>query len=89
MKKKIVWIVVILVLLWGILFGVDYARCMDLKKPLFTVASAICDDGGSGTYWGPGYRVELEGCLDPEYGYRVEAVEFWLFGVVLVGAAIT
>lgn len=88
MRKKAFGILLVLLLVWGCLFGVDYARCMDLQKPLFTVASTA-DDGGSGTYHGLGYRVEIEGHLDAEYGYVVESVEIWLFGVVLIGAAIT
>lgn len=88
MKKKVLITIAVLLAVWCVVFAVDYARCMDLQKPLFTVASTA-DDGGSGTYHGLGYRVEIEGHLDAEYGYAVKSTEIWLFGVVLIGAAIT
>ena len=88
MKRKIAVALAFLLVLCMVFFAVDYFRCMDLKKPLFTVASTA-DDGGSGTYHGLGYRVEIQGHLDAEYGFVVESAEVWLFGLILVGAAIT
>lgn len=88
MKRKIAMVLVLLLVLWMVVFAVDYFRCMDLKKPVFAIARTV-DDGGSGTYHGLGYRVEIEGHLDAEYGYVVESTEIWLFGLFLIGAAIT
>ena len=76
--------------LGGIMFGVDYHRVSNLKKPVFArgVPETLFDDGGSGTYQGLGYTVELEGQLTAEYGYVVEQAEMYVLGQ-LVFAAIT
>ena len=79
-----------LAVIWGGMFGTDYYRCTQLKKPIFArgVADMMYDDGGSGTYRGLGYEIEIEGELTVEYGYVAESVELRLLGV-LVFAAIT
>lgn len=73
-----------------VMFSVDYHRCSHLEKPLFArgVADTLYDDGGSGTYQGPGYTVKIEGELTAEYGYVVHEVEMYALGQ-LVFAAIT
>ena len=72
----------------GIAFGTDYYRVSNLKKPMFArgVADTLYDDGGSGTYRGPGYTIVLEGQLTAEYGYVVESVEMYLLGRFVFGA---
>ena len=72
--------------LGGIMFGVDYYRAYHLEKPLFAMAVDTVDDGGSGTYQGLGYTVELEGELTAEYGYVVHEVEMYLMGKLVFGA---
>ena len=76
--------------LGGIMFGVDYHRVSNLEKPLFArgTPETLYDDGGSGTYQGLGYTVELEGQLTAEYGYVIYKAEMFAFGQ-LVFAAIT
>ena len=76
--------------LGGVMFGADYMRCAQLKKPLFAmgVSDTLYDDGGSGTYQGLGYTVKLDGELTAEYGYVVHSVEMRVLGQ-LVFAAIT
>ncbi len=72
--------------LGGIMFGVDYYRCAQLKKPLFAMAVDTADDGGSGTYQGLGYTVEIDGELTAEYGYVVHEVEMYALGQLLFAA---
>ena len=75
-------------LIAGTMFATDYYRCANLKKPIFAqgVADTLYDDGGSGTYRGPGYTIVLEGQLTAEYGYVVESVEMYLLGRFVFGA---
>lgn len=79
-----------LLVIWGGMFGTDYYRCTQLKKPVFAagVADSLYDDGGSGTYRGIGYEIEIEGELTVEYGYVAESIEMRLLDM-LVFAAIT
>lgn len=93
MKKKTVKITVItlctLLVLWCGMFITDYVRCGSLKEPIFVVAVGVtADDGGSGTYQGLGYRVEIEKHIDAEYGTCIDSVEMWMFGKV-ISASIT
>lgn len=70
----------------GIMFGVDYYRCADLKTPVFAVGLHTADDGGSGTYHGPGYTITVDGELTMEYGYVVHSVEMYALGQFVFGA---
>jgi len=89
-KKKLITVYCALLILWGGMFITDFIRCGSLRKPLFVVgiADTLADDGGSGTYRGLGYTVEVEGELTAEYGYVVQSVEMWMFGKV-ISASIT
>lgn len=77
-----------LTLIWGILFTTDCIRCSHLKKPLFVIgiSDTLASDGGSGTYQGLGYTVDVEGHLSAEYGYVVESVELSILGKVVAAA---
>ena len=62
-KKLKILVIILLVLLisWGIIFGIDYFRVANFKMPIFVISNGVtADDGGSGTYYGIGYRVEVE-----------------------------
>lgn len=88
-KKRIAVVLAVLAVLWGAMFATDYVRCASLKEPLFVTAKGVtADDGGSGTYQGLGYTVEVEKCLDAEYGVCVQSVEMRMFGRV-IAASIT
>lgn len=92
MKKKLLTFcgcfIFSLALLWSIMFTTDYYRCCHLMKPLFVVgiSDTLASDGGSGSYQGPGYTVELEGALTVESGYVVESVEMSMFGKVIAAS---
>lgn len=78
-----------LLVLWCGMFITDYVRCGSLKEPIFVIAvETTADDGGSGTYQGLGYRVEIEKHIDAEYGTCIDSVEMWMFGKV-ISASIT
>lgn len=93
MQKKTsrIFLVVIcaFVVLWGIMFVTDYARCSSLREPIFVVSKGVsADDGGSGTYQGLGYTVSVEKYIDAEYGPCISSVEMNMFGKV-ISASIT
>ena len=48
--KIVINIILILIILWGIIFGIDFFRCANFKMPIFVVGSETADDGGSGIY---------------------------------------
>lgn len=54
--KVIIGIVIALAILWIIIFAIDYNKCANLKMPIFVKSGETADDGGSGTYYGLGYK---------------------------------
>lgn len=86
MKKMIISIIVVLIVLWGIIFFIDYSRCSNFKEPIFVVAGVTTDDGGSGTYYGLGYKVKMEKTISAEYGITLVKVEMYMFDNFITGA---
>ena len=86
MKKILISVLVIVIALWGILFFIDYARCAHFKEPIFVVAGVIDDDGGTGTYYGLGYKVKMEKTISPEYGSILVKVEMYILDKFIIGA---
>lgn len=65
--KKLLKLLSFLVVLWGIMFGVDYYKVNSFEKPIFARwISKSEDDGGSGVYNGVGYSIELKGNFMPD-----------------------
>lgn len=66
-KTVTIKIISIIILLWSILVISDYFKTThSFKKPTFTKLYNACEDGGSGTYMGLGYSIEIEGNFMPE-----------------------
>jgi len=89
MNKKIKLVITIalsLILFWGMIFAIDYFRCSNLKTPIFVIPGDTADDGGSGTYYGLGYSVEVEKNVSAEYGVQIESVEMYIFNKFVGGA---
>ena len=89
MNKKFKILIIILLgllILWGIIFGIDYFRVANFKMPIFVKAGETVDDGGSGTYYGLGYRVEVEKNISAEYGVLLEKIEMYMFDKVVMAA---
>lgn len=85
-KLKVLLIIVVsLILLWGVIFAIDYFRCSNLKMPIFVIHGESADDGGSGTYYGLGYSVEVEKNLSAEYGIQIESVEMYILDKFVTG----
>lgn len=88
MNKKIKILIIILlsiILLWGVIFLVDYFRCVNLKMPIFVISGEIAGDGGSGTYYGLGYSVEVEKNISAEYDVQIGSVEMYIFDKCIAG----
>ena len=86
-KIKVILIIVLsLILLWGVIFAIDYIRCSNLKMPIFVIPGETADDGGSGTYYGLGYSVDVEKNISAEYGVQIESVEMYIFDKFVGGA---
>jgi len=86
MKKILISIIIILIVLWGVIFFIDYSRCSNFKEPIFVVAGVTADDGGSGTYYGLGYKVIMEKTISAEYGKTLVKVEMYMFDKFITGA---
>lgn len=86
--KIIIGIICTIVALWGAIFVTDYIRCSSLREPLFAIASASADDGGSAVYHGIGYKVIVKKYIDAEYGAVLNSVEMKMFGKT-IAASIT
>ena len=86
-KCKVLLIIILsLILLWGVIFAIDYFRCSNLKMPIFVIPGETADDGGSGTYYGLGYSVDVEKNISAEYGVQIENVEMYIFDKFVGGA---
>ncbi len=86
-KKGILIGLCALLLLWSAMFTTDYIRCTSLKRPLFVISTGdTADDGGSGTYQGLGYTVDVDVSIDAEYGLCVNAVEMRFLGKVIAAS---
>ena len=46
--------------------------------PIFIVSNETADDGGSGTYYGLGYRVEVEKNISAEYEAELTKIEMYI-----------
>lgn len=81
MKNKLRILIIVLIailVLWGIIFAIDYFRCSNLKMPIFVVPGENADDGGSGKYYGLGYSVDVEKNISSEFGVQIESVEMYI-----------
>ncbi len=90
MKKKIIIIVAavcgVLLVLWAAMFITDWRRSANLKMPVFARAAETADDGGSGTYHGIGYKIEVRCHMDADYGRTVDETTMTVFGTVVAAA---
>lgn len=84
--KLIIHILLILIILWAIIFITDYIRCTKMKKmPIFVISSETADDGGSGTYYGLGYKIEVKTNISAENGLELESIEMYIFNKFVTG----
>ena len=83
--KTIVCIACAAVILWSAMFLTDYTRVRNYGEPLFVIAFATADDGGSGTYLGLGYTAEIYKHLDVDHGVITDGVYLRMFGRYIAG----
>jgi len=84
--KIVVSVIIVLILLWVTIFYIDYLRCGNFKEPIFVIAKETADDGGSGIYYGLGYRVKIEKTISNDYGPTLVRVEMYVFDKFITGA---
>jgi len=84
--KILIGVIITLIILWGIVFAIDYLRCRNFKMPIFVVAGETADDGGSGIYHGLGYKVNVEKSISAEYGVQLEKVEMYFLNKVVAAS---
>lgn len=84
--RIVISILGVILVLWGLVFTIDYVRCSNLMEPVFVVAGQTADDGGSGIYYGLGYKVKVEKNISAEYGPELVKVEMYMFDKFITGA---
>jgi len=74
-------------LIWFAAAATDLLRVNAFEKPVFARPAETFDDGGSGTYKGFGWRIELEGNFMPEDEFPgVTKFEYYLLDdLILAG----
>lgn len=78
--KGLLITILILLIVWVAFFVTDAYRVFSRhEKPVFCLAAATADDGGSGTYEGLGYSFKLGGNFLLPAPYVSEA-ELYVFG---------
>lgn len=84
--KTIIVLILTMLILWVIIFFIDYNLCSNLKMPIFVKAKITADDGGSGSYYGLGYKVKVEKYLSSEYGVQLIKTEMYVGDKCIAGA---
>ena len=78
--KRTFTLFIFIFLLWFALAATDLLRLNSFEMPIFARPAETFDDGGSGTYKGLGWRIELEGNFMPEDEFPgVTKYEYYLF----------
>lgn len=89
MKKilfKVVIVAIAFTILWSSIFVIDYSRCNNLKMPIFVVSKETADDGGSGIYYGLGYKVRVKKYISANYGAQIESMEMYFVNKVIIAS---
>ncbi len=92
MKKSIKWVIRILIgviILWLIIFGIDFYRCSHLKEPIFVLSKWYKDmyfNNGriDFTCYCLGYRVNLSTVPISENKKQVTWIEMFIFNKCIV-----
>ena len=85
--KIVIGILIGLLILWGIIFAIDYNRCSNMKEPIFAISKKENDLSiKSITYQCLGYRVEVVKNVSDEYGEQITKVEMYMFNKFIAGA---
>ena len=78
--KRTFTLFIFVFLLWFALAATDLLRLNSFEMPVFARPAETFDNGGSGTYKGLGWRIELEGNFMPEDEFPgVTKYEYYLF----------
>lgn len=85
-SKKILIVVTVLLFCWLTVFITDFIRAGQLKIPVFAWCISQADDGGSGSYIGLCYKIEVKKYIDADYGIRTQSVEMYLFGNLITSS---
>ena len=86
MKKTIIKIILIFIVTWCILCGIDFLRLKDStnsgKYPIICFSSV--QHGGKFAYYeGIGYSVKYYVCEEEECEHEVEGLEFRILGILV------
>jgi len=84
--KILISVLGVILVLWGLIFTVDFIRCGNFKEPIFVIAGETADDGGSGIYYGLGYQVKVEKNISSGAGPELVKVEMYMFDKFITGA---
>lgn len=87
-NKKAKVVIAIVTLVWACIFAIDFVRVGNFEKPAFCILVNGADDGGSGSYVGVGYTVDIEGnfVTEDEVERGVTEFDMKLFGILRVAA---
>ena len=85
-KQYIIILISVLVVACPSMFVPDFISASTLRDRKFVLPINTADDGGSGTYLGLGYTVELEVRLDVDIGKVIEKTEMKVFGRVIASS---
>lgn len=85
--KRLFLVFLFFFLLWFAMAATDLLRLKSFEKPIFARPTQLYQDGGSGTYTGLGWRIELEGNFMPEDELPgITQFEYYLFDDLILAA---
>jgi hypothetical protein len=82
-KKRIGILIAALIVIWLIIFNIDYSRAQQLQKPVFMIETISKETTSVGKrYFGVGYWIDADRySADSD---QINNVEFYLFGIQLL-----
>lgn len=85
--KIIIGVLIVIVVIWGIIFAIDYNRCSNMKQPIFVILKQSTDFSlKTETYQGLGYKVEVQKDVTKDNKEQITKVEMYMFNKFITGA---
>ena len=80
--KRVKKIIISIIIIWIIMFGIDFFKVKSFEKPVFCVLQPEFQDGGSGNFIGLGYSFYIKSNFMPFDELKViTEYKMKLFGV--------
>lgn len=85
--KIIIGVIITIIVIWGVIFAIDYTKCSNMQQPIFVVLKGETNlSQEEETYQGLGYRVEVTKDVTLENKEQIIKVEMYILNKFITGA---